>query len=132
MYTDNALMFPRHVIPSLAPLRGPEWQQLVERVASLPERHEDTLAFMLLMIRLNGCLTCETDSYRAMRGCSACAHQTLRRFKGSDAELITLFEEARSDVLAFADQRPEYRIGEPDGADQGRRAPITLRQQRSG
>lgn len=129
MYTDNALLFPRHVIPSLARLRGPEWQQLVERVASLPERHEDTLAFMLMMIRLNGCMSCETDSYRAMRGCSACAHQTLRRFKGSDAELLDLFEQARHDVLSFADQRPDYHIGAPD-TDENRpaaRPPIAFR-----
>lgn len=110
MYTDNALLFPRHVIPSLANLRGPEWRELVERVARLPERHEDTLALMLMMIRLNGCLGCETDSYRAMRGCSACAHQMLRRFKGSDAELLDMFEQARQDVIAFSQQHPDFDI----------------------
>ena len=83
MYTDNALLFPHRAIASLRKARGPEWQKLVDRILKLPETHEETLAFMLMMIRLNGCLGCETDSYRAMRGCSACAQQTLRRFKGS-------------------------------------------------
>ena len=88
MYTDNALLFPRHAIPALKSLRGPEWQALVERVLALPETHEETLAFMLMMIRLNGCLDCETDSYRAMRGCAPCAQQTLRRYKGRDTDLL--------------------------------------------
>ena len=83
MYTDNALLFPHHAIRSLRRMRGKTWQKLVDRVMKLPETHEETLAFMLMMIRLNGCLGCETDSYRAMRGCSACAQQTLRRYKGT-------------------------------------------------
>ncbi len=102
MYTDNALMFPRHVIPSLRGLRGQKWQVLVDRVVSLSECHEETLAFMLMMINLNGCLACETDSYRAMRGCCACAQQTLRRFKGDDDDLMKLFEDSLEDVRAFA------------------------------
>src|SRR5215203_2358551 len=84
MYADNELLFPYHAIPSLKKLRGPRWQALVERVMCLPETHEETLALMLMMVRLNGCVSCETDSYRAMKGCSACAIQTLRRFKGED------------------------------------------------
>jgi hypothetical protein len=81
MYTKNELMFPHHAISSLRRLRGASWKTLVERVITLPECHEETLAFMLMMVRLNGCMACETDSYRAMRGCAACSLQTLRRFK---------------------------------------------------
>lgn len=110
MYTDNALLFPHHVISSLRQLRGPEWKELVDRVMRLPEHHEETLAFMLMMIRLNGCLACETDSYRAMRGCTACAHQTLRRFKGQDSELLELFEKALADVRVFAEENPSMNI----------------------
>jgi hypothetical protein len=33
-----------------------------------------------------------------MRGCSACAQQTLRRFKGNDDELIGVFDVALKDV----------------------------------
>ncbi len=103
MYTDNALLFPHRAIASLRRARGPEWRKLVERILKLPETHEETLAFMLMMIRLNGCLGCETDSYRAMRGCSACAQQTLRRYKGTDAELLTAFDQALQDVQEFVD-----------------------------
>lgn len=110
MYTDNDLLFPHHVIPSLRRLRGDQWQKLVERVMTLPENHEETLALMLLMIRLNGCMACETDSYRAMRGCLACAQQTLRRFKGDDAELLDLYHQALDDLQTFADQKPHLGI----------------------
>jgi hypothetical protein len=110
MYTANDILFPRHVIPTLKTLRGEQWAALVERVSQQPENHEDTLAFMLMMIRLNGCMTCETDSYRAMRGCGLCAQQTLRRYKGSDDDLLALFEQALSDVRAFAHESDHPRI----------------------
>jgi len=58
-------------------------------------------AFGLMMIRLDGCLTCHADSYRAMRGCTTCAQQTIARFKGSDEELLQRFEWARRDVLCY-------------------------------
>lgn len=110
MYADNDLLFPRHVISTLRHLRGPEWQALVERITGKSECHEETLAFMLMMIRLNGCMGCETDSFRAMRGCTACAHQTLRRFKGEDAELLAMFDKALADVRDFARSRPNIGI----------------------
>jgi hypothetical protein len=110
MYADNELLFPHHAISSLARLRGAQWQALVERIVSLPENHEETLAFMLMMIRLNGCLACETDSYRAMRGCTACAVQTLRRFKADDSELLSNFEQALKEVRQFARHNPVYNI----------------------
>ena len=110
MYTDNALLFPHHAIRALQQSRGPEWQALVKRVASLPETHEETLAFMLMMIRLNGCTGCETDSYRAMRGCSACALQTLRRYKGTDEEILLSYKEALNDIHEFALSNPPLGI----------------------
>ncbi len=114
MYTNNELMFPHYVIPSLRKLRGPQWQELVDHVTSLTEFHEETLAFMLMMVRLNGCVSCETDSYRAMRGCAACAHQTLRRYKGEDDELIAAYEQALADVRKFAENHPKVGIQKAD------------------
>ena len=102
MYTKNELMFPHYVIPSLRDLRGPDWQSLVDKVLAVPEDDEQCLAFMLMMVRLNGCMACETDSYRAMRGCSACAIQTLRRYKGNDRELLRAFQQALDDVRKYA------------------------------
>jgi hypothetical protein len=106
MYAANELMFPYSSIPALRRLRGPRWQALIERVMTLPEAHEETLALMLTMIRLNGCMGCENDSYRAMKGCSACAIQTLRRYKGEDEELLKAYQQALADVHQFGVLNP--------------------------
>lgn len=110
MYTDNEILFPAQAIPALKDLRGEAWRALVERVAQLPEAHEERLAFMLLMMRLNTCINCETDSFRAMKGCTACSRQTLRRFKGEDAELLELYERALHDVREFARKNPQHNV----------------------
>ena len=116
MYTENELMFPHHAIPALRGLRGPAFEALIERVSHQSQFHEDTLAFMYMMMRMNGCISCETDSFRAMRGCLPCAVQTLRRFKGSDEELLASFEQALRDVRQFA--APPARFGiEPSVAE---------------
>ncbi len=92
MYTDNEILFPHYAIPALRNTRGAKWQQLIDRISNKEETCVEVIALMSVMIELNGCLPCETDSYRAMRGCTACARQTLRRFKGSDEELISAYE----------------------------------------
>ncbi|MCC6613869.1 MAG: hypothetical protein IT320_10355 [Anaerolineae bacterium] len=118
MYAQNDLFFPYRAIAALSTQRGEEWQTLVQRVLSLPELHEETLAFMWMMVRLNGCAGCETDSYRAMRGCAACAIQTLRRFKDDDAALLRAYDEALADVRRFARRDDRYAVivgeGEPE------------------
>jgi hypothetical protein len=101
MYTTNEIFFPVYAIAPLKEMRGPQWQTLIEHLLTLPEIHEETLAFMLMMVRLNGCLECENDSYRAMRGCVACAVQTIRRYKGSDEDLIALYREALRDTQSY-------------------------------
>ncbi|MBN1660982.1 MAG: hypothetical protein JXA93_21475 [Anaerolineae bacterium] len=92
------LLFPPRLIPSLARLRGDEWRKLVEYIASLSETHPDTLAFCLMMIRLNACLGCVSGSYRFMRGCELCSHQTVARFQGTDEELVELYKRAKQDL----------------------------------
>jgi hypothetical protein len=109
MYNDNELIFPAYVIPKLKDLRGPEWRKLVERVAELPEEHPESLAFSLMMIRLDGCLNCATDSFKAMRGCALCAMQNVRRFKGSDRDLLRLYQQARQDVAEYLGEEKKQR-----------------------
>ncbi|MDZ4765271.1 MAG: hypothetical protein SGI73_12030 [Chloroflexota bacterium] len=101
MYANNAIFFPYDVIPTLRTLRGIAWQSLVERVLTLPELHEETLALMLTLIRINGCVPCETDSFRAMRGCTACAVQMLRRYKGDDDALLSEYDDALNEIRTF-------------------------------
>jgi hypothetical protein len=110
MYANNDLLFPPQAVPLLRNARGDIWRVLVERINTLPEAHPEYLAFCLMMIRLNGCISCETDSYRAMRGCVPCARQTLRRFKGGDADLLQRYEAALVDVQSYLQERPHLLV----------------------
>jgi hypothetical protein len=108
VYTNNEILFPPAVIPTLKQARGEVWRELTERVSRLPDDHPESLAYSLLMIRLDGCMGCETDSYRAMRGCQACAQQVLRRHKGSDGDLLERYQRALNDVRAYLEDLPEH------------------------
>lgn len=111
MYANNELMFPNYVIPITRDMRGEEWRKLVDHVIELSDDHPDKLAFVLAMIQLNGCMECETDSYRAMRGCTACVAQTLRRFKAPDADLLDAYQKALAEVKDYlAEQDGQIRI----------------------
>jgi hypothetical protein len=54
-----------------------------------------------MMINLSSCLTCDLDSYRASLGCCTCARRSISAFKGSDEDLIRLFEEAREEIREY-------------------------------
>jgi hypothetical protein len=108
------LLFPPHLIPDLKNLRGDEWRQLVEHIASLSETDPDTLAFCLMMIRLNACLGCVSGSYRFMRGCELCAQQTIARFQGTDEELIALFYRAKDDLEHYQEGQFDLVVDEPE------------------
>jgi len=99
MYQSDAeILFPARVISFLRNLRGPVWKQLVDHILKQEAGSIEEHAFCLMMIRLDGCLTCHADSYRAMRGCTLCAQQTITRFKGSDQELVDMYEQAKADL----------------------------------
>jgi hypothetical protein len=100
-------LFPPRLIPDLKDLRGEKWAELVEHVASLPETDPDTLAFCLMMIRLNACLNCVSGSYRFMRGCELCSQQTIARYQGTDEELIELYEKAKEDLARYQEEEIE-------------------------
>ena len=102
-FPRTELLFPPHLIPDLKNLRGEEWRKLIEHLSTLPETHPDTLAFCLMMIRLNACLGCVSGSYRFMRGCAVCSQQTIARYQGSDEELIKLFSWAKRDLERYAE-----------------------------
>lgn len=92
---DTEIIFPFRVLPVLSRLRGETWQALVDDVqrdqAPSPKRQ----AFILLMVQLNGCLTCDWEAYRAQQGCTECSQGALRRFRGDDQELLAMYHEAR-------------------------------------
>ena len=99
--SDTEMLFPMRVVPALKHLRGPAWRELAAMVAERPDGDEATLAFGLMMIRLNGCLNCHADSYRAMRGCTTCAQQAVLRYKDTDEALVGLYRKAGRDVALY-------------------------------
>lgn len=98
IHTKAELLFPAHLISSLRDLRGDEWRLLVDRVAALPETHPDSLAFVLMMIELDGCLKCNSNNYKFLRGCFLCATQSVQSFKGTDDDLLELYGRARHEL----------------------------------
>jgi hypothetical protein len=96
--SDTEIIFPMRVASQLRSARGYSWQRLVDQVLRSEEGSQERLAFSLLFVRLSGCLTCHADSYRAMRGCTLCAKQAVRRFRGNDSELIALYRCAQEEV----------------------------------
>ena len=109
MNTGTELLFPPYAIPHLRDLRGPRWRNLIERVLRLREDHPEALALSWMMMRLDGCRTCEVDSFKAMHGCVACAVQNIRRFKGSDGELLKMYNVALKEVRAYMAEQREFR-----------------------
>lgn len=101
MYPKAEILFPPKLILSLKELRGPEWAELVTQVARLPETHPDALAFCHMMIELDGCLNCYAGSYKFMRGCAACAKQTIMQYKGSDTELLMLYKASQKEIQNY-------------------------------
>jgi hypothetical protein len=102
MYNSGTeILFPSRVIPNLRALRGASWQGLVDHVVQQKPAGLDRLAFVLLMARLCACPTCHANSYRAMRGCAKCAEQAVLHFRGTDQDLLTLFDNARGEVEGY-------------------------------
>jgi hypothetical protein len=99
VYPKAEILFPSSLISRLGDLRDGKWQKLVKRVAGLPEVHPERLAFVLMMIRLDGCLKCYNGSFRFMRGCALCARQTVMQFKEGDDELLRMYKQALRDVI---------------------------------
>ena len=102
---DTDMLFPSRVIPKLSDLRGKKWRNLIEKVAAKDPLDPDHLAFVLMMIQLGGCSSCHADSYRAMRGCTLCAQQTIRRFRGLDEELLETFKAAKEEMAQYVEER---------------------------
>jgi hypothetical protein len=96
---DTELLFPLRVIPHLRAARpGETWVALIERLSSPDCPREERLAFTLMMVRMGGCVSCTADSFRAMRGCTACARQTVKRYRGNETDLAELLRQAQKEV----------------------------------
>ena len=107
MFPRSEILFPHRSIIGLKTLRDTKWGDLVERVASLPETHEDSLSFCLMMIKLCDCLNCELSSYKSSLGCSTCSRRVVSSIKGSDNALVRRFENARQELRHYLAQTEE-------------------------
>ena len=105
MYPRSEILFPHRCVSLLKRVRGPEWQDLVSRIADLADTDKDSLAFALMMVKLSGCLNCDLDSYKASLGCCTCAKRAINAFKGSDKALLRKFTEAQAE---FAEYQAEH------------------------
>jgi hypothetical protein len=105
---ETELLFPAHVLPSLSDMRGESWQLLVKDISSFKPDSLELMAFTLMMVRIGNCVFCNSDSYRAMHGCRQCARQALQRFRGSDEDLIILYNSAKSEVKEYLEKKNNY------------------------
>lgn len=96
---DADLIFPSRVIPELRDSRGTEWQEFIDRISGLTPDSLDRVALVLMIVRLSGCVSCQADSFKAMRGCALCATQSLRRFRSDDRALIRQVESAKKELI---------------------------------
>ena len=95
------------MIPSLRGIRGKEWDLFIDKLSSANVGELEQIAFTGLVVKLAGCAGCDADSYRAMRGCTQCARLVLKRYKGSDAELIAQHEQTKIEVTEFLGKRKD-------------------------
>lgn len=105
VYTsDTDVMFPLRVIPHLRSLRGDVWKAIIDEVAADDASLISQAAFTLMMVKLGGCQGCSVDSFRGMRGCTQCARQTIRRFRGADQDLLRQYQTAQNEVQRHLNQ----------------------------
>ena len=92
-------LFAHWAVPYLKNVRGSGWRDLVQRVAKLQSDDSDALAFALMMVRLNGCGTCDAKRFRERGGCASCSRFVLNTLsKESEAELLDRFRVAKKEV----------------------------------
>lgn len=92
-------LFAHWAVPALINLRGRLWYELVKEITALPEDDPDALAFALVMIDLNGCITCDARRYRERGGCASCACLTLKASsKLDETTLIARFHAAEKRI----------------------------------
>jgi len=104
---DTELIFPSRIITSLRGLRGQAWSELIDQVECLDTKSTGYIAFVMMMVRLSGCVPCNADSFRAMRGCTQCARQTIRRVRGTDIELVEQYQQIEKEVVAYLRAEPK-------------------------
>jgi hypothetical protein len=110
---DTDLLFPLRVLPTLRDLRSEPWRNLIDSIISAGPDSLEQMSFILMMARMNNCGTCNSDSYRALNGCSSCTSQSLKRSHESDEVLIVTFHATRREVEQYLYKKNIPYQGEP-------------------
>ena len=110
---DTDLLFPPRILASLRDLRGAPWQELVANVTAAGPDSLEQIAIVLMMARMANCASCNSDSYRAMNGCTICAKQALKRFRESDQTLIEVFLRTRIEVENYLQKKTSRYPSDP-------------------
>jgi nitrate reductase cytochrome c-type subunit len=92
------LLFATWAIRTLQDARGAKWKRLVQDIATRPETDPDSLAFQLVMIRLNSCLSCDARKYAEKGGCARCSQTNLGFSKETETELLARYRAARKEI----------------------------------
>jgi hypothetical protein len=95
---DTEILFPIRLIPDLREAGGEKWQKFIDSFSSSPEKEALESGLVLLLVKQGGCVPCNADSFRAMRGCMLCAQQTIKRFKGSEQSLIDAVLASKTEI----------------------------------
>ncbi len=98
MYSHCEILFPHSKVSGLKKLKGEQWQELIDHVATLPETHIDSLAFSHMMIKICDCLNCDLGSYKAALGCAACSQRTINALRDNDKQLLRRYEKSRKEI----------------------------------
>ena len=98
------LLFPSYAIEPLRKLRGEQWEHLINSLLQQDCLSLERIAFVLFMVRLCGCTSCQSDSFRAMRGCVICSSNTIKRYKGNDQSLMDLFNDAKTEMGKYLEE----------------------------
>lgn len=112
--SDTELLFPMRAISSLRDQRGEDWRELVDRVVNLPEWDSSKIAFSSMVMKLAGCLGCSADSFRALKGCTHCSKMVIKRYKGSDKDLMNLFSESKDEIDRILEKRDKNELVDND------------------
>jgi hypothetical protein len=96
--SDTELLFPLRVLPEIKGIRSETWAKMVDQASDSKSHLIDQLAMELMLVKLAGCVNCDSDSFRAMKGCEFCIRQALHRFKGSDGELLRTYEQSKKEI----------------------------------
>ncbi len=101
MVADQRILFPLEILPELKEVRTAVWRDFIDDFSEKPTAIITRVAMEITMSRLVGCMNCEADSFRAMRGCLACARQSIKRCKEPDEAIIEVFHQTEGEIEEF-------------------------------